>query len=75
MLRDVIERAVEDAVEIAYAPLIIKEEDVADYELENEISAALAHVNHVRKQAKKTQAEIDKLKKETRALIKDMQAA
>ncbi|HEY0323774.1 MAG TPA: hypothetical protein VGC66_22670 [Pyrinomonadaceae bacterium] len=46
-----------------------------DFLLKRKIRAAFARVDRVRARAQKTQAEIDKLKKETRALIKEMQAA
>jgi hypothetical protein len=74
LFREVIEKAVKDVVEIAESPTVMQE-DPAEHKLKKEIRAALVHVDRVRKQAQKTQAEIDKLKKETRALIKEMQAA
>lgn len=54
---------------------ILVEKEPDDDKLEKEIRAAFSHVERVRARAQKRQVEIDKLKKETRALIKKLQAA
>lgn len=71
--REHLERAGMAAEDIEIAESIRQEED--EYHMKMEIRASLYYLNRIRERAQKTQAEIDKLKKETRALIKEMQAA
>lgn len=50
-------------------------EEEAEYHMKMEIRDSLYYLDRIRERGRKTQAEIDKLKEETRALIKEMQAA
>lgn len=72
-VRERLERAGIAAEDIEIAESIRQEE--AEYHMKMEIRDSLYYLDRIRKRAQKTQAEIDKLKEETRALIKELQAA